>query len=78
MIYILRLATIRRPEEIEDIDVTKIERYVILMYDRSSSIEEINQSRRYLFTKKNRTSENLPPTLDALKEHLKRAVYQGG
>ena len=27
---------------------------------------------------KNRTSNNLPPTYDALLQHLKRAIFQGG
>ena len=50
----------------------------ILMYDRTSELEGVNECRRYLFTKKNRSSENLPPTLDSLIQHLKRATYQGG
>ena len=31
----------------------------------------------YLFTKRNRSLEGLPPTHDALIQHIKRAVYQG-
>ena len=56
----------------------KVERYVILMYDRTSDLHSVNESRRHLFTKKNRSGENLPPTLDELEQHLKRAIYQGG
>ena len=48
------------------------------MYDRTSDFHSVSESRRHLFTKKNRPSENLPPTLDALEQHLKHAIYQGG
>ena len=53
----------------------KVERYVILMYDRTSDLHSVSESRRHLFTKKNRSNENLPPTLDTLEQHLKRATY---
>ena len=38
----------------------------------------LNDARRYLFIKNGRGLEGLPPTLDALEQHVKRAVYQGG
>lgn len=69
---------IQNPNELDDSDIKTIERYVVLMYDRGSGIESVNACRRYLFTKKNRTSNNLPPTYDALIQHLKRAICQGG
>ena len=48
------------------------------MYDRTSDLHSVNESRRYLFTKKNRSSENLPRTLDALEQHLKHAFFKEG
>ena len=56
---------------------SQIERFVILMYDRTSDVLEINKARKELFTKKSRSLENLPPTQAALKEHTKRASLQG-
>ena len=53
-----------------------IERYCILLYDRTSSLESVNDARRKLFPSK-AGLENIPPTQDALIEHLKRALYQG-
>ena len=55
-----------------------LERFVILLYDRSSSQECVNQARKQLFTQKGRAIENLPPTHAALTEHIKRAAYQAG
>ena len=38
----------------------------------------VNNDRLELFAKKQRSYDAIPPTLDALMEHTKRAVYQGG
>ena len=39
---------------------------------------QVNDGRKYLFTKKGRGLERLPPIHDALKQHVMRATYQGG
>ena len=52
-------------------------RFVCSLYDKSSNDEfNINEVRYKLFTKKSLSGEKLPPTLDALTLHLKRANYQ--
>ena len=53
-----------------------LERYVVLLYERTSTIEKVNESRRILFSGKGRSIKNIPPTEDALLNHAKRAVYQ--
>ena len=53
-----------------------LERFVVLMYDRTSDIIEVNEARKYLFTQKSRSIENIPPTQAALTQHIKRASYQ--
>ena len=55
-----------------------VERYVVLLYDKTTSLSDVNEARRHLFTKKACLSENLPPTKDALRQHTKRAIFQGG
>ena len=55
-----------------------LERFVILLYDRTSSLESVNQARKQLFTQKGRTIDGLPPTQTALTQHTKRAAYQAG
>lgn len=54
-----------------------IERFVILLYDKATSICDINEARKYLFTKKQRPLQSLPPTRESLVQHVRRAVLQG-
>ncbi|KAG1707488.1 Amiloride-sensitive sodium channel subunit gamma [Nymphon striatum] len=67
----------------EMLDVTsrhfeQLERYCIILYDKTSSLTSMNDTRKELFCKRNKTMENLPPTQDALINHTKRALYQAG
>ena len=55
---------------------SQIERFVVLMYDRTSECMEVNDARKHLFSQKSRTLENIPPTQAALKEHIKRTCFQ--
>ena len=55
-----------------------LERFVVLLYDRTSTQEEVNQARKELFTQKGRHMEGIPPTRAALLEHIKRAAFQAG
>ena len=57
-------------------DWLKIQRFVVLLYDRSCPCTDVNSARRYLFTKKGRPIDNCPPTEDALRQHTYRAIYQ--
>ena len=54
-----------------------IERFVVLLYDRTSAIVEVNQATKDLFSKKARNLENIPPTRAALEQHTMRALFQG-
>ena len=51
-------------------------RFVCMLYDTHSNVLDINCLRHILFTQKNVSGERLPPTLDALTLHLRRANYQ--
>ena len=66
------------PEQVSDEIIAVLERFTILLYDRTSSKLNINDARQELFTKKGRGMDAIPPTKDALIHHIKRAVYQGG
>ena len=48
-----------------------LQRYVVLLYDRSSHCVTVNDARRWLFTKKSRTVEGMPRTEDALLQHIR-------
>ena len=49
-----------------------LERFFVLLYDRTSSHEHVNKARKHLFTKNGRS------TREALRKHIKRAAYQAG
>ena len=56
-------------------DIKAVERFVILLYDRTSTCTDVNNFRKKLFPKKT-LIEQLPPSKAALVEHIKRAAYQ--
>ena len=54
----------------------QLERFVVLMYDRTSECLKVNEAKKQLFIQKSRTLEAIPPTKAALEQHIKRASYQ--
>lgn len=55
-----------------------VEKFVVLLYDKSSDCLDVNAARKDLFCRKSRTLSNIPPTQSALVEHTKRAAFQAG
>ena len=72
---LLRLAC--APTEIPEHSMQAIERFVILMYDQTSTCTDVNKARKKLFAKRS-SVQRIPPTRAALEQHVKRAVFQGG
>ena len=66
------------PQNVSDESMAIIERYVVLLHDRTSNQTEVNKARQELFSKKSRPLESIPPTQASLVQHVRRAVYQGG
>jgi len=56
----------------------QIERFIVLIYDRASESENVNDARKYLFTQKGRSMDAIPPTQSSLLCHVKRSCLQGG
>ena len=56
--------------------MSTIERFVV-MYDRTSSCESVDEARQELFTHKGRAIELIPPTSAALFQHAKRSCISG-
>ena len=54
-----------------------IERFNLVVCDRTSTCTDINKARKKIFTKRTNVKA-IPPTKEALEQHVKRAVYQGG
>ncbi len=67
-----------KPQQVTDDDMEQLERFVIVMYSRTSPILKVNEARKYMFAHGNRQIENVPPTRDALVFHVLRASYQAG
>lgn len=65
------------PEIIDEEQMKILERFTVLLYDRTSRFETVNEARQDLFSRKSRPIENIPPTREALVQHTKRAVLQG-
>lgn len=63
------------PNAIDDWFQT-LERFVVLLYDRTSSLDHVNEARKVLFTQKGRQLDQIPPTKAALLQHVRRTVYQ--
>ena len=66
------------PASITEEAALSLERFTILLYDKTSESFDINEARQLLFTRKGRQMMSLPPTQAALRQHTKRAVLQGG
>ena len=76
-LHLCRMSQIENPNELREDPINVIERYVVLMYARGGGLGSVNACRRCLFTHKNLSGESLPPTYDALIQHLKRSICQG-
>ena len=55
-----------------------LERFVVLLYDHTSSLVKVDEVRQELFSKQSRNLDSIPPTRASLEQHVKRAVFQGG
>lgn len=54
----------------------KFEKFVCQIYLPNTDLTEINDVRHKLFIRGNKDPDKLPPTKDALQQHIKRAHYQ--
>ncbi len=62
--------------QLTDMASSLLERFVVLLYCRTSNATKVNDARKQLFSQKSRALENIPPTQDALLQHIKRASLQ--
>ena len=68
----------RAPSDVSDQDMDELQRFVVVMYQRTSGLTKVNDARKHMFAYGNRQIQNIPPSLDALQLHVKRAVFQAG
>ena len=67
---------LRMPCDVSEDSMSLLECFVVLMYDRTINIMEVNDARKQLFVHKSRALCNIPPTQAALQQHIKRACLQ--
>lgn len=66
------------PPTIDDDDLEILEKFVVIMYDRSSTVVHVDEARLEMFARKQRPYGAIPPTRAVLLQHAKRAAYQAG
>jgi len=66
----------RMPSDVSEESMSLLEHFVVLMYDRTSDIMEVNDAGKQLFAHKSMALDNIPPTQAALQQHIKRASLQ--
>lgn len=69
---------LKNPEQmtLDSVHMQHIERFTILMYSKTCNASHVNEARRLLFSKGTRSLDMIPPTQQALFQHILRAVYQ--
>ena len=63
------------PGQITNEDIEALERFLVLLYKRTSALASLKQARKTLFAP-GRQLDHIPPTSGAVLQHTKRAVYQ--
>ena len=66
------------PPTVNDNEVDILEKCVVTMYDKSSTATRVNNARLVMFARKQSPYQDIPATLSALLQHVKRAAYQAG
>ena len=69
---------IQFPTEVTDTDLRTLDRFVVLVYDRSRAATCVDEARLHMFARKQRSYDSIPPTQAYLREHAKRAAYHTG
>ena len=65
------------PESVSEDTAKLLERFVVLLYDKTSMCTSVNELRKELFTR-GRSIDKIPPTSGTLLQHDNRTLYQGG
>ena len=66
-----------QPETITEEQFQEVEKFVIVVYQKSCESTTCDEARRFLFTS-GRAIDNIPQTCNALLQHLKREILRAG
>ena len=67
-----------REISIDSAEFKVIQRFVVLLYAKTSQHRLVNDARLELYFQNSQNLERIPPTADALLNHVKRAIFQTG
>ena len=62
----------------ESVHFRNIERLIVMLYDKTSPLSSVNETRKELFCHKNRSLDRIPPNKNALLQHAQQGIYQAG
>ena len=58
------------------VHMEQLERFVVLLYSKGSGCSKVNEARKMLFSHGKRLLDGIPPTQDALYQHIRRSLLQ--
>ena len=64
------------PPVVERADLSILEKFVVVMYDKHSATYSVDEARLNLFARKQRSYDAIPPTRASLVQHVKRSAFQ--
>ena len=76
-----QFASLMKKPQLDDVyyaAMDTLDRFVILLYDKSSTRSDVNMVRYDPLARKVRDVNNIPPTPGAFLQHARRATYQAG
>ena len=69
-----KLSSTATPDEISDDEFELLEFFVVRLYPKTCNTKENSEASRILFSRDNKVIENIPPTKEALRQHVLRSV----
>ena len=73
--YVMKTFRLSEKDQMSDEDWEYLQRFVVLLYDRCSTLMSVNKCRRKHFSK-GHLVYTISPTENALKQHIRRAMLQ--
>ena len=72
----IRLSSVTSPDDIMENEIEAMETFVVHLYSKTCNTTDVNEARKILFCRDNRSIENIPPTKQPLIQHILRSAIQ--
>ena len=63
---------------LDSLHMRRLERLTVLMYSKNCAAQSVNEARKLMFTQGLKSLDSIPPTQNALFQHVKRALHTAG